>query len=402
MRLYRSIVLDIIGKVIHEEVGKGKYLALFEDAFCRYVGTKYAVAIGSAGVGLNMVLDSMNLKKGSEIIMSAYASKHLVSLLESGGFKAKLVDVGRESFNINPDLIEQALTPDSRVILTTHMFGLPSDMEKITAIAKKYDLLVIEDCRQALGAVFKGRKVGSLSNAALFSFETDKLINTFGGAVVTTDSQQLAEQLRQRIKILNRSTPKFRNSLKVLNKIFFGLVRYIFINSPFFPLWAYVLSLKWPDRLVALYYERNSHRYLRFTDLQALMGLRQLSLLEVQNVRRQRIAAEYGKWFLNSPVIPQKDNADVRREYCSYVVNLDAAGLNLERIREQMMYYGVDCGLKGEIGGDCFFDPVNQDSCPNGLYIYSSNLQLPMSDELTDKNVAFIARVVKKAVLKYV
>src|SRR5207249_6624884 len=108
----------------------------------------------------------------------------------------KFVDIDPETFNIDPVRVEAAITPKTRAIVPTHLYGQPCDMEPIMAAARAHGLLVIEDCAHALGATYKGRKVGTFGNASFFSFQMLKPLNTYGGGVAVTNDRTVAARIR--------------------------------------------------------------------------------------------------------------------------------------------------------------------------------------------------------------
>lgn len=258
MYLYKGIIGDIIYTVATEEVGKGKYLKLFEEEFAKYIGTKYAVTICSKREGLRAVLDSLNLKEDSQIVVPAYGPN---------------------------GLIEKVITPQSKAILVTHLFGLSCDIEKVLHIAERYDLKIIEDCTQAVGTEFKNRKLGSFGNAGLFNLEVNDPINAFGGCMITTDDPGLAQAIRNRVKVLNSNSPKFPSSLRILKKIFMNLTEESF--GGFLVTLLRFKCVGWfLNRPYQYIYKNARIECPRFTNLQALIGLKQLRLLGIRNNQR--------------------------------------------------------------------------------------------------------------------
>jgi hypothetical protein len=277
IRLYNRVIKDIFTLVITLKVAEGEFINSFEYEFANYLGMKYSIAVSSGRIGLSILLDCFNLEKGSEIIMPAYTLNVLVIIVEKKGFRQILVDVDESSFNINTDFIEKAITPRTKIIIATHIFGLPCDIKKILDISKKHNIKVIEDCAHALGAELSGKKIGAFGDASFFSFENTKLLNTFGGGMISTNNRDLAEAIRKKIKILSQGSPKFINSLRVLNKIIFTFFENILINGPSFPFLVLALQYKWTGKIMSNLY-LSIHRKARvsypcLTNLQALIGV---------------------------------------------------------------------------------------------------------------------------------
>lgn len=174
---------------------QGKTVNTFERKFARFIGTKYAVATSSGTTALYLALLALGIGKGDEVITPSFSFISTSSVILFTGAKPIFVDVEKETFNINPNLIEQKITKKTKVILPVHVFGLPANMEKIINIAQKNKLLVIEDACQAHGAKFKNQKVGSFGNAGCFSFYATKNITTGEGGMVTTNNKNIVEKI---------------------------------------------------------------------------------------------------------------------------------------------------------------------------------------------------------------
>lgn len=191
-----------------------KDLAEFEEKIAKYVGTKYAVGVNSGTDALTLSMEAAGIKEG-EVITVAHTFMASISVIYHQKAKAVLIDVG-EDFNMNPALIERAITQKTRAIEPVHLNGRVCNMDKIMAIARKYNLIVIEDAAQALGAKFKTKQgkwkmAGSFGLAGCFSMYPFKALGAFGDAgVVTTDSEKLATAVRRlRYNGEDRNTRKF-------------------------------------------------------------------------------------------------------------------------------------------------------------------------------------------------
>jgi perosamine synthetase len=176
-------------------LAEGKVAREFERQFSEYVGTKYATVTSNGTTALTTALEAMGIQPGDEVITSPFtfiASANSIAIL--GGIPV-FVDVKPDSYNINPDLIEAAITKRTRAIMPVHIFGMPCDMKHIMETAQNHDLLVIEDACQAHGAAINGKRAGSLGHAACFSFYATKNILTGEGGMITTDDEELYEKM---------------------------------------------------------------------------------------------------------------------------------------------------------------------------------------------------------------
>jgi dTDP-4-amino-4,6-dideoxygalactose transaminase len=189
-----------IGNEIREAINRvikrqffilGEELELFEKEFLKYLGVKYCVGVNSGTDGLLLALKALDISRGDEIITPTYsfiATSLAISWLEA---TPVFVDSDPDTFNINTDQIEEKITKRTKAILTVHICGLPSNMEKIMQVANKHNLKIIEDACQAHGSEYKGEKAGTLGDIGVFSFYPSKNLGAYGdaGAVCTNDDQ---------------------------------------------------------------------------------------------------------------------------------------------------------------------------------------------------------------------
>lgn len=180
-------------------VSNGKYVRELEDRFAELNGTKEAVAVSSgtdADILALAVLHDFGAKHGDEVIVPALSFVATGNAILHAGFKPVFVDIQRETLNINPELIEKAITDKTRAIMPVHLMGKPADMDAINAIAKKHNLYVIEDAAEAHGAIYKGKKVGTLGDLGAYSLYVAHIISTVEGGIIVTDNSEFAEVLR--------------------------------------------------------------------------------------------------------------------------------------------------------------------------------------------------------------
>uniref|UniRef100_C6E402 Glutamine--scyllo-inositol transaminase n=1 Tax=Geobacter sp. (strain M21) TaxID=443144 RepID=C6E402_GEOSM len=175
----------------------GPYVQKFEEEFASFCGCKWAVGVGSGTDALWLALLGLGVQPGNEVITvpnSFIATAEAISLC---GAQPVFIDVGEESFTMNPALLEQAISPRTRAIIPVHLYGQTADMDAILAIADRHGIPVVEDACQAHGAEYKGRSAGSMGVAGCFSFYPGKNLGAYGeaGCVVTKD-EELAKKLR--------------------------------------------------------------------------------------------------------------------------------------------------------------------------------------------------------------
>lgn len=190
-------------KEIDNVLNSGKFIMdknvrEFESLVAQYIGSKYSVSVNSGTDALVISLRALGIKDGDEVITTPFTFFATVEAICMVGAKPVFIDIEEDSFNINPDLIEQAITDKTKAILPVHLFGLPANMDKIMQIANKYNLAIIEDNAQAFGARIKigneFKKTGSIGNSGAFSFFPTKNLGAYGdGGIITTNDEKVFE-----------------------------------------------------------------------------------------------------------------------------------------------------------------------------------------------------------------
>jgi dTDP-4-amino-4,6-dideoxygalactose transaminase len=185
-----------VSKVIKSgNLTQGKKVAEFEQAFAKFIGAKYAVAVSSGTSALYLSLLALGIGKGDEVITTPFSFIASSNAILYTGAKPVFVDIDEKTFNIDTKLIERRITKKTKAILPVHLYGLPCDIKNILSIARKHQLFVIEDACQAHGASFGNQMVGTFGNLGCFSFYATKNMTTVEGGMITTNSQKLAEKL---------------------------------------------------------------------------------------------------------------------------------------------------------------------------------------------------------------
>jgi dTDP-4-amino-4,6-dideoxygalactose transaminase len=178
------------------QLTQGKNVEDFEKKFASYCNVKYGIATSNGTTALHTSLIALGIDKGDEVITSPFSFVASSNCLLYVGAKPVFVDINPKTYNINTDLIEEKITDKTKAILPVHLYGQPCDMDKIMKIAKKHDLIIIEDACQAHGAEFEGKKIGSFGDVACFSFYPTKNITTAEGGMILTNSDDIDEKCR--------------------------------------------------------------------------------------------------------------------------------------------------------------------------------------------------------------
>ena len=283
----------------------GPKLAEFETAMAAEADVPHAVAVSSGTAGLHLSLRVLGLSEGDEVIVPSFTFIAAANAIRYVGAVPVFVDIEEESLNMSPDEIARAITVKTRAILVVHTFGRPADMRKILAIAKRYELAVIEDACEAIGAELEGRRVGSFGDLAVFAFYPNKQITTGEGGVVVARRPELAAQLRV-----------LRNQGR----------------SP---------SDDW------LQHTDVGYNY-RLSEINCALGLGQLQRLKEILQRREDVARLYHRDLSGTKglILPSLDVPGSRISWFVYVVRLDASYTPEDRdsIVHDLRQAGIGCG----------------------------------------------------------
>jgi dTDP-4-amino-4,6-dideoxygalactose transaminase len=197
-QLHKADIDASIQRVVNSgQFVMGEELASFEQEFATYCGSSYAVGVGSGTAALHLAALACGVGPGDEVITVANTDIPTTMAITHAGASIEWVDTDRRTFNIDPNQIETKITKKTKAILPVHLFGNPADMDAVMDIGRRHDLIVIEDAALAVGAEYRGRKVGSIGHVGCFSLAPSKILGAYGdGGIVVTDDAQMAERLR--------------------------------------------------------------------------------------------------------------------------------------------------------------------------------------------------------------
>jgi len=189
--------IEEVKKVLRSGMlAQGKKVEEFERSFAEYVGTKYAVAVSNGTAALHVALISMGIGPGDEVIVPSYTFYATVSSVILSGAKPVFVDVDLRTGTMDPRDLSSKITDRTKAIIPVHIHGHPADMDSIREAIGSREIYVLEDSAQAHGAMYKGKKVGSLGEAAVFSFYPTKNMTTGEGGIITTDDEYIYNRAR--------------------------------------------------------------------------------------------------------------------------------------------------------------------------------------------------------------
>lgn len=197
---YKSIKTEldpVIKKIIKTtSFINGEDNKLFDEEFAHYCQAKFGVGVGSGSVALDFAAEALGIKPGDEVICPSHTFTATAEAIVHQGATPVFVDIDEETYNIDPKLIEEKITPKTKAIIPVHMYGNPVDMDPLMKIAEKYKFKIIEDCAQAHGALYHGKKVGTFGDIACFSFFPAKNLGCFGdGGSIVTNSKEITRRI---------------------------------------------------------------------------------------------------------------------------------------------------------------------------------------------------------------
>lgn len=191
-----------IDEAIFRVFDKGQYILgeeveAFEEEFAEYIGVTCGIGVGSGTEAIHLALAACGIGTGDEVITVSHTAVATVAAIKLVGATPVFVDIEPDFFTIDPNRIEEAVTPKTKAILPVHLYGQPADMEPVLEIAQKHHLRIIEDCAQAHGATYKGKRAGSLGDLGCFSFYPTKNLGAIGdGGMVVANDKELAKKAR--------------------------------------------------------------------------------------------------------------------------------------------------------------------------------------------------------------
>jgi dTDP-4-amino-4,6-dideoxygalactose transaminase len=335
----------------------------FEQRFAAYVGAKHAVAMNSCTAALHVAIAAEGIGPGDEVITTPYTFIATVEAICYLGATPVLVDVDPVTRNIDPALIEAAITKRTRAIVPVHIAGLPCEMDPILEIANRRGLSVIEDAAHSLPARYKGKMIGTLSRATAFSFYATKNLTTAEGGMLTTDDDEMAK--RYRLLALHGITTD-------------GWKRYR-------------LGGKWFYEVVAMGYKYN------LTDIAAALGLAQLAKLDAFDVRRQTLARRFTARLSHRPEL----QLPAAPSHMQHAWHLYIVGLNpgIARVTRQEF---IDRLTERGIGTSVHFIPahfhpyygellgLSRGALPKAEAAYEGAVSLPLYPAMSDDEVDYV------------
>ncbi|NTV83265.1 MAG: DegT/DnrJ/EryC1/StrS family aminotransferase [Bacteroidales bacterium] len=329
----------------------GPFVAKFENEFAGFCGTKHAIGVGNGTDALWMSLVALGIGAGDEVITTPNTFIATAEAISLSGATPVFVDIDEKTHNMNPALIEAAITPKTKAILPVHLFGQPADMDPIMAIAEKHGLQVVEDACQAHGAEYKGKKAGSIGAVGCFSFYPGKNLGAYGeGGGIVTNDDALAAKMRM-----------FRDHGQA-KKYYHDIIGW---NARLDGIQGAVLNVK-------------------------------LKYLNNWNDARRKHAQDYtaGLSSIEGVITPQE--ADYARHvYHIYAIRVQERDKFMAYLGEKGISSGIHYPIPLHLQNAYAFMQKGPGSFPVAEKCASEYVSLPMFAELTDEQVAYITEQIK-------
>lgn len=365
---------EVVNTLRSDWITTGPKTFNFEEIFLENVNSKHAIAVTSCTAALHLAIVALGIGDGDEVITTPYTFAATSEVVINENAKPVFVDVEKDTYNIDPALIEEKITDKTKAIIVVHYAGHACEMDKIMDLARKYDLYVIEDAAHAIGSKYKDKKIGSIGDFTCFSFYATKNITTAEGGMITTDHGDLADKMRML-------------SLHGISK----------------DAWKrYSSEGSWYYEIIYSGYKYN------MSDLQASIGIHQMKKLDQMQKRREEIADRYNQSFAQIPQI----TIPTVKSYATHAWHLYPIQVNPELLSINRNEF-IEALKAENIGTSVHFIPLHLhpyyrekygfkgDDFPNAESLYNNEISLPIYPRMTDEDVEDVISAVKKIINYY-
>jgi dTDP-4-amino-4,6-dideoxygalactose transaminase len=357
----------------------GKNVTEFEKEFSEYLGVKHSISVGNGTDALVMALKSLGIGEGDEVITTTFTFFSTAETISSVGAVPVFVDVNKDTLNIDVTKIEEKINSKTKAIMPVHLFGQPVDMDEISAIAKKYNLYVIEDACQAIGSEYKGKKIGTLGDVACFSFFPTKNLGCAGdGGMIVTNNDNIATIARA--LRTHGSGENGQRAYNLLNNIEEEIVTSNNSNDTIYN------PLKYFNYLIGF----NS----RLDAMQAALLRVKLKYIDEWNNSRRENASFYNANITNNSFVKPVEAADRKHVYHMYILQSEERESMVAYLKEKGIatgiYYPVPLHLQKVYKNLGY----KEGDLPNAEYLSKRTFAIPMYAELTLDQKQYITEVI--------
>lgn len=358
----------------------GKTVLDFEKEFANYIGVKHAISVGNGTDALVLALKAMGIGEGDEVITTPFTFFATAEAISAVGGTPVFVDVDKETFNIDITKIEEKITSKTKAIMPVHIFGQSADMDEINEIAKKHNLMVIEDACQAIGGKYKGRKIGSLGDVACFSFFPTKNLGCAGdGGMIVTDNDEIA--IIARALRTHGSGENGQKAYNLLNNIEEEVQKAEGANDTVYnPLKYYNYLIGYNTRLDAI---------------QAAILDVKIKEIDKWNSKRREIVEVYNEALQNNDLVTPVAKDYNEHVYHMYILQSENREEVIEKLKEAGIatgvYYPVPLHLQKVYKNLGY----KEGDMPVAEYLSHRTFAIPVYPELTKEQVDYIISKLK-------
>lgn len=377
---------------------KGKAIKELEESFKNYLGVRYAFSFNSGRSAFYAILKALELEKGTGVAMQAFTCNAVPNPVLWADLGPVYIDCNTDDYNMSASDLEAKISPNTKVLVVQHTFGLPANIDQIRAICEAKNLILIEDCAHSLGAAYNGMKVGLFGKASFFSFSRDKVISSVYGGMAVTNDPLLAEKIQQ--AQANFGMPSICWTMQqILHPIllhyiilpiynFLDLGKIFLVASQVLHILSKAVSWKEKRGLRPDYFPKALPNAL------AMMALNQLAKIEKFNAHRKKVAEYYFKELANSKFeLPKNDGIFLRFT----VKHLKAHEILYEAWHKQNILLG-DWYTTPIAPFDTKMEEIKykMGTCPTAERLSKQTLNLPTHINISQKDAERIVNFLKK------
>jgi dTDP-4-amino-4,6-dideoxygalactose transaminase len=362
-------IQEVVATLRSGWIGTGPRVARFEELFKEYIGCREAVAVSSCTAALHLAMLVSGVGPGDEVITTPLTFCATANSIVHTGARPVFVDVEPDTGNIDPERVAAAITPRTRAIVPVHYTGRPCRMDALEALARRHNLLVIEDAAHAVEAAHRGRKIGTIGNLTCFSFYATKNLTTAEGGMVTTDDSEIAAKIKM-YALHGMSQDAWR---------------------------------RFSDEGYKHYEARVAGFKYNMTDLQAALGLHQLARIERNARRREEIWARYDDAFADLPLMrpaPVEAGTVHARHLYTIVLRTEEIGKSRDQVLDELISRNIGVGVHyTALHLHHYYRETfgyKPDDFPNAEWIGARTVSLPFSAKLQDEDVANVIAAVRE------
>ncbi len=336
--------------------GVSPYVGEFEKVFSSWLGVKYAVAVSSGTAALHLALMALDIGPGDEVIVPDLTFAAPANMALAVGARPVFVDVSRDYWCLDPNELRRRITPRTKAIIVVHLYGHPAKMDEIMEVAEEYGIYVIEDCAEAHGAEFMGRRVCTFGHVGVFSFYANKVVTTGEGGMVVTNDSEVADRVR--LMRDHGMRPRY---------------------------WHVVLGFNY-----------------RMTGLQAALGIAQMRKIGKLIERKRRIAKIYAEELQEVPgIVLHPEMSWAKCIYWLYSILIDPKrfGASRDQVMEYLERRGIETRRFSYLLHvmPVYRSHIDQDArFPMAEYLSEHGLNLPSGPRISDEEIVYVAETIRK------